>query len=304
VVASVLQRLGVFLGAPAALLDPLPENPRGYWEHRGIKDLNEELLARVGGRWWSPPDFAPGWDLGPGLEDLRARARAFRNDLSRAPVWGWKDPRTCLLVPFWRPLLPSDTRYVICVRHPLDIARSLHARDDLAIGDGIRLWEIYTTAALAETRDASRTVVAYDELLRDPGRSMTRLARYVGLPAVDPAALAELVTPDLRHHHTARETARATALPSRPRQLHEWLRSAGAMDGPEAEDALAAATAASIKARVFAMARAQTPVAAAVPPPGSALRRRARAWLGRHPRIARAYRQVRRVVRRYLRLGP
>jgi hypothetical protein len=40
VVASVLQRLGVFLGAPAALLDPLPENPRGYWEHRGIKDLN------------------------------------------------------------------------------------------------------------------------------------------------------------------------------------------------------------------------------------------------------------------------
>jgi hypothetical protein len=79
VVASLLEGLGVHLGAADDLLRPLPENPRGYWEHRAIKDVNEALLARLGGRWHTPPMLRDGWHRASGLDELRVEARALRS---------------------------------------------------------------------------------------------------------------------------------------------------------------------------------------------------------------------------------
>src|SRR5438552_5712469 len=72
----VLNLLGVELGRGEDLLEPLvPDNPAGYWEQRPIMMLNEEILAALGGSWFSPPPLDTGWERSPMLDPLRERAR-------------------------------------------------------------------------------------------------------------------------------------------------------------------------------------------------------------------------------------
>ena len=72
--ARVASLLGVDLGAPDVLMGPGPDNPAGYWENRAIKELDDELLAHLGGAWDQPPLLESGWPLDPGLDPFRERA--------------------------------------------------------------------------------------------------------------------------------------------------------------------------------------------------------------------------------------
>src|SRR5688572_17839806 len=100
-VSRTLNLLGVHLGPSDRLLPADEDNPKGYWEHRAIVDLNDEILDRFGGRWDEPPSFPPAWPRDPRMEDLREQARHLLTDnFAVAPLWGWKDPRTCLTLPF------------------------------------------------------------------------------------------------------------------------------------------------------------------------------------------------------------
>ena len=208
--AGILEALGVSFGAPERLLAPNRANPGGFREHTGVIALNDELLARRGGTWYAPPELAPGWDRGCDLDDLRARARSLvREELEPAGRWGWKDPRTCLTLPFWQALVPG-LAYVVCVREPVETARSLAAmpwvrrRVEDPLARGLDLWLRYTADALAHTEGLPRAVVRYDRMLADPDEALRRLARLAGVPerARDERvvrAVGALVRPELRH---------------------------------------------------------------------------------------------------------
>jgi hypothetical protein len=202
-VTAMLKRLGLELGSEDHQMPASPNNPRGYFENQLIVDLNDELLARFGGTWSSPPVISAEAHASPALSDLRRAARRILDEEFRgAPIWGWKDPRTCLLVPFWELLAPSP-RYVICLRNPADVARSL-ARSD-GITHGFELWIRYMSDSLVYTLGKPRLIVFYDDIMRDWRRELSRLASFVDLaPALEPAAQAidadRLVDPGLRHH--------------------------------------------------------------------------------------------------------
>ena len=102
--ARGLQMLGVYLGND--FLSPKPDNPTGYWEDRNIFELNERLLAVFGLKW---EDVAliddARWDE-PEVEALRAEAVEYlRSQFVSHPLWGFKDPRTIRLLPFWHSVL-------------------------------------------------------------------------------------------------------------------------------------------------------------------------------------------------------
>jgi hypothetical protein len=105
---GALRLLGVHLGSDENLLPSDEEaNRKGFWENRLIVDLNDALLSRLGGDWHNLPDFPPDWFSSPEFADLRREARAvISKEFGNVPVWGWKDPRACLTLPFWRRLLP------------------------------------------------------------------------------------------------------------------------------------------------------------------------------------------------------
>lgn len=154
-----------------------PNNPRGYSENQLVTDSNDELLTRLGGSWHEPPAVSAETFARAGLADLRRRARQLLEDeFGGAPLWGWKDPRTCLVVPFWELLVPT-LRFVLCIRNPADVARSL-ARSD-GIAHGAELWLRYTSDSLAYTLGKPRLVLFYDDVLASWRGELARLATFI-----------------------------------------------------------------------------------------------------------------------------
>ena len=214
-VTGVLHELGAFLGPAAHLMARRKDNPAGFYEHQLLTDLNDELLQALGGSWHAPPALDPGWERAPQLDGLRVRARQrLHEDFADAPLWAWKDPRTSLTLPFWRSLLP-ETKFVVCVRNPLDVARSLLTRDGLDEATGIDLWLRHTVAALAGI-STMPLLVLYDELANDPSSEVARIAAFLKLDDT-PAALARArshlaANAGLRHHRaTFAEVCAASA---------------------------------------------------------------------------------------------
>ena len=126
-VSRVLNVLGVYLGPEEHLMRPSSDNPTGHWESRPIKEINDEILSILGGSWQEPPPLPAGWERSPELAAPRHRAREIiQGDFSGSELWGFKDPRTSLTLPFWQRIL-DPMRYVICLRNPLDVAASAGA---------------------------------------------------------------------------------------------------------------------------------------------------------------------------------
>jgi hypothetical protein len=203
----LLGLMGVDLGPETDMLPASDvDNPRGYWEPRWVVETDDTLLAALGGRYHAPPALPRGWHERPELDPVREYARARLARFDGVAVWGVKDPRLCLTLPFWQALLAErgdEPAYVLCVRSPLEVAASMGRRgiypgmDVAAWGE---LWLRYTRAALAATEGAPRIVVTYDDLLRDGAGEAVRIARRLGLPAPGP----ELeIDAGLRHHATS-----------------------------------------------------------------------------------------------------
>ncbi|MBW1974201.1 MAG: sulfotransferase domain-containing protein [Deltaproteobacteria bacterium] len=205
----ILNLLGVDLGPEKHLMKPCEDdNPKGFWEHRLLVDLNDAILSRLGGSWHEPPIFPSRWDISPQLADLRQLAQAIlQKDFDSAELWGWKDPRTCLTLPFWQRILPP-MKYVICLRNPVDVAKSLERRDKFPLEKGVRLWLTYVSSALEHTQDQPRLLVFYEDVMENWRRELKRLAQFIGKPELAEevtvqSAVGEFVTNELYHHRTS-----------------------------------------------------------------------------------------------------
>lgn len=216
--ARLLNILGVDLGPEEELMEPVEaNNSAGFWEHEGIADLNEDILATLGEaprqRWRFPPRLPDGWEHDPRLESHRRAAQEIlERSFAERRLWGWKDPRTCLTLPFWQEALGRTAgveiglRYVICIRHPLDVAASLQARDEMPADESLRLWLRYLSSALAHTRGQPRLCVTYESYFPGWETQAKRLAAFVRLPAPSGdkrEAIAAHVDEGLRHHRDA-----------------------------------------------------------------------------------------------------
>ena len=206
----LLNLMGVDIGPEADLVPPVEaENPRGYWEPRWILELNDEILAMLGTDWWHPLRAEPGWERRPEFDSLRERARGMlEKKFGSAPLWGWKEPRTTLTLPFWRELIPN-ARYVICMRSPADAISSLQRRPEpnLPIRTWGDLWLEYTIRALDETRGQPRLLVFYEDLLGDSRGQIARIASFLGLDPIEADErnnrLLPVIEQGLRHHSTS-----------------------------------------------------------------------------------------------------
>ena len=196
--------MGFSLGAEDDLVPPELDNPAGYWESASLVAANDEILAALGGTWSAPPHMDPGWETRPDLDALRPRAAALAASVLAAPRWVWKDPRACLTLPFWLPMLDRRIAIVLVQRNPLEVATSLEARDGFPVPLGLALWERYVRSALAAAAGLPVCITRYEELVVDPAGWCGRVAGFLrargGETAEIPAdALSSAVRPDLRH---------------------------------------------------------------------------------------------------------
>lgn len=166
-------------------------NRHGYHEDAEFLELDRAMLAAV-----TPADDGGHPDWGWTEHDRRSRdglARfaaaagevvAARGDDGRR--WGWKDPRTSLLLDFWHPLLP-DPAYVLVYRSPWDVADSMQRLGaDVFVRNpayASAVWASYNQHLLDfRRRHRERTVlVAVEALLADPARACALLRDRIGI---------------------------------------------------------------------------------------------------------------------------
>jgi GT2 family glycosyltransferase/glycosyltransferase involved in cell wall biosynthesis len=200
---SMLTRLlhvcGLYLGPKSELMPPQADNPDGFWEHLGFVALNDELLSELGGAWDLPPTTDESF-ADERLAPLRMKARLLIERFSSAGLWGWKDPRNSLTLPFWQDLLPS-MKTLIMVRNPLEVAHSMKERNGTSYSFGLRLWEIYNRRLIDRANWRDRLVTHYDLFFEDPESELRRIAQFVGLSDTKVISAAALVTKRRRHTH-------------------------------------------------------------------------------------------------------
>lgn len=199
-VTRLLNVCGLDLGTPEQLEEAREENPLGFYENKGFMDINEKLLAHLGGTWDNPPLFKKEWEHDPSLAQIVQEARSLLETFSNSHHWGWKDPRTTILLPFWKSLIPN-LRFVICVRSPLEVARSLAKRNEMPIHRGVYLWNQYMQAAVRDTEGYARIFVFYEDFFQEEMREIDRLVGFCHLKKPDdPSMLCNAISKELKHY--------------------------------------------------------------------------------------------------------
>ena len=198
-VVRILQKCGVFLGSDQEMMPASADNEEGFWEHLKFVELNDALLATLGRAWDHPPDDATDWDA-PDIAALSAKARALTGRFHSSPLWGWKDPRNSLTLPFWLKLLPN-LKVIICLRNPLEVALSLHRRNYLSYQLGLSLWESYDSLVMQSVPKSQRLITHYDAYFEDPAAEVRRILRFLGADVAEDVIAQSIATvsPKMRH---------------------------------------------------------------------------------------------------------
>ncbi|MCI4588665.1 hypothetical protein MOK15_00890 [Sphingobium sp. BYY-5] len=204
-------------------------NESGYWESRPIYELNEKILSSGGGGWADWQEFNPNWFRSAAMDRYRERGVAcVEAEFGNSNLFVIKDPRFCLLMPFWRSVFESmDIEPVVIhtLRNPIEVARSLEHRNKFLTSKGVLLWLRYTLEGERGSRGLRRFFTSYDDLMEDHVGFIERSQEALGLfwPRNSDKTRRELgafLTDGLRHH---REHAKAL------RSLHyaaKWVETA------------------------------------------------------------------------------
>lgn len=204
--------LGYNVGGP--LIGSAFDNEKGFFELLDAVLQNDEFmnLQRV---WWSANMMA--YDHEKALEHMKTglakfdhgkKALAFLNDAGNSP-WLQKDPRMCITLKTWLPLLNSEPAVLWTYRHPMEVAHSLMKREKgFTLDHGLRLWIVYNMLGLQNSADLCRVYSSNDTIMTSPLAEVRRLANELsskcGVP-LPPNELSQeevdkFVDPSLQHN--------------------------------------------------------------------------------------------------------
>lgn len=207
---SVIARVINLLGLPLCREEDLyasPGKPTGHWESTSLAEFNDRLLAMLGGSATAPAVPPACWARHPRAVALYDEACRVFFLTHPTGAWVWKDPRTCLTLPFWREALPEGPVAVLIHREPLEVVRSLQRREGLGKAHCIALWERYFRFAVSGAAGMPLAVVRFADLVADPVATVARLRADLaglGVPVrASTAQAAGFVEADRALHRTA-----------------------------------------------------------------------------------------------------
>ena len=146
-------------------------NELGFWEPGTVVRAHEAFLANVGSSWDDVEPLPDGLFVSaPALELRRHLSLLLQDEYGTSPLFVVKDPRISRLLPLWFAVMAElqvAPAIAIAVRNPLEVAASLKARDGFTTTKSLLLWLRHALEAEQHSRGRPRSIVLYDELLRD-----------------------------------------------------------------------------------------------------------------------------------------
>ncbi|MFH8120273.1 MAG: rhamnan synthesis F family protein, partial [Candidatus Aenigmatarchaeota archaeon] len=162
------------------------DNPKGFFENEKITFFNEFKLLPSLKTSWDDLRPIPLSEILSVDEKLKEEAYSileadYREDL----IFGIKDPRMCIVFPFWEELLlkfGAKMKVIVLYRNPLEVAYSLNHRNNFPLGKGFLLWAKYTFFAEYYSRKYDRVFVTYNKLIDNPLEELERICRRLKIP--------------------------------------------------------------------------------------------------------------------------
>ena len=223
-ITGALSLCGAWVGDEEELTAANEENPRGFWERRDIRRICDRLLHASEADWWKIGSFDPNAIPHDVMREERTRFASIVSRLDEHGTWAIKEPRLCFLLPVLRDHITNP----VCIhiaRNPLEVARSLQARNGFGVAAGLALWETYSRHALSASENVPRALVSYEALALRPtetvGRLLESLAEFGETSLVMPDAdqLGQFIDPSLYRRRADEEETREYLSPS---QLDLW----------------------------------------------------------------------------------
>ncbi|WP_158593413.1 glycosyltransferase [Nitrosovibrio sp. Nv6] len=225
--AGRIRGMGIDFGHDEELIEGDAYNELGYHENKDLSYLGEEILIALGGDHMRPPFLESGWETSSLLDPFRAKAKLLVDTkFGTSPAWGWKDPRTSLLLPFWRQIF-LPTHYIITIRNPLAVAESLLRRNGIAIRHGSELWFLHVASAIANTRGFKRKFVFFENASQSPLQLDRELAEFLSIDdstASSSGAAPEFADTLVHHKQTDEQVYANTDIHSLAKALYRTLR--------------------------------------------------------------------------------
>lgn len=189
-------------------------NEKGHREPNELIALHEDVLITNGGAWHLPPAQTH-WS---GAQ--RRRRDEFIASRAGLPLWGWKEPRTLLVLDGWLEALP-ELELVATFRHPAVVARSLQRRHGSESADmWLDLWLAYN-ACLLELLDRQHVSLIDFDLPDDAYRARLRaVVEELRLPRV--AAAESFFDGELRT--SQKQPPTGVELPTEVQRIYDRLR--------------------------------------------------------------------------------
>ncbi|CAB3765855.1 hypothetical protein LMG29660_05379 [Burkholderia puraquae] len=217
-------------------------NDKGFFEDLDVNAINQEILSLAGADWHSLAPIEFGKIDEASLQAIRERATALLSKKCGSKTFALKDPRISRLLPFWQPIFYSlDVRvvYVLAIRNPMSVGRSLEKRDGFSHDKSLLLWLMHTISALDHTKGMQRVLVDYDKLMEAPRVELARMSVRLELP-LDGSRVAafedEFLDGGLRHSKfKSGDLSKVNSAERHVKALFGALESASELDDPEFE---------------------------------------------------------------------
>lgn len=202
-----------------------PKNPGGFWERPELVAIHDEILAAMG-RPISLPShvlpFRPAWWRAKEVQALKPKLKAYlREQLADSEnPWGFKDPRTCRMLPLWREVfreLNLEPVYVVAVRRPAESSVSMSRKSParrLSVASGELMWLSYNyDIARHVLLKSPAIVVDYDEWFADASAVGQRLAETLGLGELSSEEISECMSSIVHSEYRHQTESDSAAIP-------------------------------------------------------------------------------------------
>jgi len=127
--AGCISHFGYWIGDRIMKADE--DNPKGYFENRDITNINESILNMLSLKWDSNTPPKAGFQHQIELSHYKKAKKIVNKLLVESNKILIKDPRNCILYPFWALLFKQmelEYKCIIIYRNPIESAYSIEKR--------------------------------------------------------------------------------------------------------------------------------------------------------------------------------